>query len=123
MNLPFRGPGAVPSVPVALDGTGIITLESGSEIPMSTDHFVAQAGFAPHGSAFAYVVQMPPGRPGGGVFISPGPGQPGERVLTIVTAAGTTPLGVMPLIWASNDTIMIRDGETQRAALVVLPQP
>ncbi len=104
------------------DGLGVIQLSGGSDKRLNDDQFVIQAGFAPEGSAIAYIVQTRPGEEGGGLYIAPAPGEPGELILPMERLDGTTSLSQMHLTWAANNTIMLRNNENQTTLLVVLQQ-
>ena len=82
--------------------------------------FVMQAGFAPEGQALAYVAQSLSDPDRSGLYIAAGPGMPGALVLPILRGDAPTPRSYAPLVWASDNTIMIRDNESLEAVLVVL---
>jgi len=105
-----------------LDGMNIISMDDGSESNLDSEHYVLQAGFAPEGTAIAYVVQNLLNPEESGLYIAPAIGEEAELVLQMNLPDGTTPLSYTQLMWASNNTIMIRDNETWNAMLVILEE-
>ena len=102
------------------DGAGVIDVRNGSEVAVDDALFVMQAGFAPEGQALAYVAQSLSDPDRSGLYIAAGPGMPGALVLPILRGDAPTPRSYAPLVWASDNTIMIRDNESLEAVLVVL---
>lgn len=104
------------------DGMMIIGLEDDVEINIDNNRYVIQAGFAPVDNKIMYVVQNPLQPELAGVYIASAVWKEPQLVYEIERPDATTPRSTMPIIWASNNTIMIRDNETQHAILLVLEE-
>lgn len=103
------------------DGTLYIDVSNGSRYNLDQDYFVIQAGFAPEGSAVAYVVHDPTNVEREGLYIASAIGQPAELILHIDYPSATSLQAESPLMWASNNSIMIRDEESN-LMLVILEE-
>ena len=98
----------------------VIDLASGKIVPVDPAQNVVGVAWSPNGSALAYITydrtnaDMP-----GGLFLADAPGKP-ARLLIGGAFFPTVCCGQQPLIWASNDTmIMARLGDNLGSVLFV----
>jgi WD40 repeat protein len=98
----------------------IIDLASGKIMAVDPAQNVVGVAWSPHGSALAYITydRSKPDMPGG-LFLAEAPGKP-ARLLIGGAFFPTVCCGQQPLIWASNDTMMMaRLGDNLGSVLFV----
>ncbi|QPC82999.1 hypothetical protein G4Y79_01080 [Phototrophicus methaneseepsis] len=94
------------SVAQALD------IETSEGVLIDDAHFVTQAGWSPQGHGLVYVVNSLEDNGESGLYITSAPGEPGHMLLSfdeldVQAMAGTTPYRQQPIMWASNNTILV----------------
>lgn len=100
----------------------VIEIQTGKEILIDSQHFVAGAGWSPEGSALVYFTREATGKDEG-VFLTALPGKAGRQVL-----AGrfgmATPLQRQFLTWGANNTILLSRSPERGIVLMKLdPSP
>jgi hypothetical protein len=109
--------GAPEDTPVSL-----IDVASGEALVIDPANFVYAAGWNPDGTALAYLVFNGRDDEGNGLYITTEAGTPGTRVLDGDFVPSTSLAGQQPLVWSSQNTLLIAEASSADALLVTLAQ-
>jgi hypothetical protein len=109
--------GAPEETPVSL-----IDLASSETLVIDPAHFVYAAGWNPDGTALAYLVFNGREADDNGLYITTEAGTPGTRVLDGDFVPSSSLAGQQPLVWSSQNTLLIAESGSADALLVTLAQ-
>lgn len=109
--------GAPEDTPVSL-----IDLASGEALMIDPANFVYAAGWNPDGTALAYLVFNARDDENNGLYITTEAGTPGTRVLDGDFVPSSSLAGQQPLVWSSQNTLLIAEARSADALLVTLTQ-
>lgn len=98
-----------------------LSTSGGRQQQLDVDHFVFGAGWAPEGSALAYVTFDREDEDGQGLYITSAPGQKGEMVLE-GRYIPPTPQSRSPIVWAASNTLLLSQLPDFKLVVVHLKQ-
>lgn len=101
-------PGTTPQESVAM----VTRFEDRSLVVVDPEHPVWEAGWAPDGQGMVYTVRSPQDVDIEGLYLTSAVGEPGHMILE-GRYGGTTPYRQQSIQWASNNTILVTDGDSQ----------
>jgi hypothetical protein len=107
--------GAPEDTPVSL-----IDLASGEVLVIDPANHVFAAGWNPDGTALAYLAFNGRDHEANGLYITTEAGTPGTRVLDGDFIPSTSLMGQQPLVWSSQNTLLIAEARSADALLVTL---
>ncbi|MAU12728.1 MAG: hypothetical protein CL607_23095 [Anaerolineaceae bacterium] len=105
------GMGRPPTSPE--DSVAMVTqFEDRATVLIDPERPAWEAGWAPDGQGMVYTVRSPQDEQSEGLYLTSAVGEPGHMILE-GRFGGTTPYRQQPIQWASNNTILVTDGESQ----------
>ena len=107
----MMGMGRPPTSPE--DSVAMITqFEDRATVLIDPERPAWEAGWAPDGQGMVYTVYSPTDTEIEGLYLTSAVGEPGRMILE-GRFGGTTPYRQQSIQWASNNTILVTDGESQ----------